>query len=106
MNSVIFIPRVIIPHAGGGCGNFAELPSVLLTCAIAGVILIILGIFANILHVKFSQGFNTPICWTDIKPTFDNSLLGCLGGTLGVVYICASLIVGLIAGVYLLIITL
>lgn len=105
MNSVIFIPRVL-PHAGGGCGDFAELPSVLLTCAIVGVILIILGIFANILHVKFSQGFDTPICWTDIKPTIDNSLLGCFGGVLGVILICTSLIIGLIAGVYLLIITL
>ena len=104
MNPVIFMPRVM-PHCGGG-GNFSDLPVVLLTCAIAGVILIILGIFANILHVKFSQGFGTPICWADIKPNIDNSFLGGVCGTLGGIFIGASLIVGLIAGVYLLIITL
>ena len=105
MNPVIFMPRVM-PHCGG-VGNAAELSSVLLTFFIAGVILIIFGIFANILHVKFSRGFDaTPICWYDIKPTFDNSFLGCFGGVLGSIFICASLIIGLVAGVYLFIITL
>lgn len=104
MNPVIFMPRVM-PHCGGG-GNFAELPVVLLTFSIAGVILIILGILANILHAKFSQGFGTPIRWADIKPTFDNSFLGCFCGFLGVVFICAAAIVGLCAGIYWCIITL
>ena len=104
MNPVVFMPRVM-PHCGGG-GNITELLAVLLTFAIAGVILIILGILANVLHVKFSQGFGTPIRWADIKPTFDNSFLGCLGGFLGVVFICAAAIVGLCAGVYWCIITL
>lgn len=103
MNPIIFMPLV----GRGGCGNAADLPSVLLTFFIAGVILIMLGILANILHVKFSRGFDgTPICWYDIKPTFDNSFLGCFGGVLGSIFICASLIVGLVAGVYWLIITL
>ena len=104
MNPVIFIPSVM-PHCGGG-GNFTELPIVLLTFAIAGVVLIIFGIFANILHVKFSQGFDTPICWADIKPNIDNSFLGGVCGTLGGIFIGASLIVGLVAGVYWFIITL
>lgn len=104
MNPVVFMPRVM-PHCGGG-GDFAELPDVLLTFSIAGIILLILGIFANILHAKFSQGFCTPIRWADIKPTFDNSFLGCLGGVLGSIFICASAIVGLAAGVYWFIITL
>jgi hypothetical protein len=105
MNPVIFMSRVM-PHCGGG-GNFTELPVVLLTFVIAGVILIILGILANILHVKFSQGFGyTPIHWADIKPTFDNSFLGCLGGILGSIFICTSATVGLVAGVYWCIITL
>ena len=106
MNPVIFMPRVT-PHIGGGCGNFADLPSVLLTCVIVGVILIMLGIVANILHVKFSRGFDgTPIDWADIKPTLDNSLLGCFGGVFGFILICAAMIVGLGAGVFWFIVTL
>jgi hypothetical protein len=104
MNSIMFMPS-IMPHCGGG-GDFTELLVMLLTFIIAGVVLIIFGIFANILHIKFSQGFDSQICWADIKPNFDNSFLGCLCGTLGVIYICASLIVGLIACVYWFIITL
>jgi hypothetical protein len=101
MNSVIFMP-----HCGGG-GNIAELPSVLLTCVIVGVILIILGILANILNVKFSKGFGyTPIRWGDIKPTFENSILGCLGGLLGFAFICTALLMGLVVGIYWFIITL
>lgn len=103
MNTIMFMPKVI-PHCGGG--NIDGLPVVLLTFAIAGVILIILGIFANILHVKFSQGFDTSIRWADIKPTIDNSFLGCLGGVLGVIFVCASTIIGLVAGIYWIIISL
>ena len=102
----IMNPSMFRSHIGGGGGD-AELSTVLLTFFIAGVILIIFGILANILHVKFSRGFDgTPICWYDIKPTFDNSLLGCFGGVLGSIFICAAAIVGLCAGVYWCIITL
>lgn len=105
MNSIVFMPS-IMPHCGGG-GDFAELPVVLLTFIIAGIILILFGIFANILQIKFSNGFGyTPIYWDNIKPTLDNSFLGCLCGFFGCVFIGASLIVGLVAGVYWLIITL
>jgi hypothetical protein len=108
MNPVIFMPRVT-PHVGGGGGNVADLdlPAVLLTFVIVGVILYILGILANILHVKFSRGFDgTPISWADIKPDIDNTLLGCFCGVSGVVIICALLVVGLVAGVYWVIVTL
>ena len=104
MKSIVFMPS-IMPHCGGG-GNFSNLPVVLLTFAITGVILIILGILANILHVKFSHGFGASIHWTDIRPDFNNSLLGCLGGTLGVILITASSIIGLGAFVYWFIISL
>ena len=105
MNSVIFIPRVIL-HCGGS-SNFAELPAVLLTCVIVGVIFVIFGILANILHVKISQGFGyTSIHWADIKPTFDNSFLGCLGGFFGCAFIGVALFMGLVVGVYWCIITL
>ena len=74
---------------------------------IAGVILLILGILANILHVKFSQGFGyTPIHWTDIKPNIDNTVLGAVCGTFGFAFIGASALIGLCAGVYWFIITL
>ena len=100
MNAVIFIP-----HCSGG--NISELPLVLLTCIIVGAILIILGILANILHVKFSKGYrNAKIHWIDIKPTFENSMLGCLGGLLGFAFICAALLMGLPVGIYWFIITL
>lgn len=105
MNPVIFMPRVM-PHIGGG-GNFAELPTVLLTCVIVGVILLILGILANILHIKCSQGFGyTPIHWIDIKPTFDNSFLGCFCGVFGSALIGAAVLIGLVVGIYWFIITL
>ena len=103
MNSIVFMPSVM-PNCGG---NNTDLPTVLLTFAIAGIILIILGILANILHVKFSRGFDgTPISWADIKPDIDNTFLGCLGGVLGVIFICASTIIGIVAGVYWIIISL
>ena len=106
MNPVVFMPRVM-PHIGSGCGNFADFHVVFLTFVIAGVILIILGILANVLHVKFSQGFGyTPIYWDDIKPTLDNSYLGCLCGFFGFILICTALFMGLVAGVYWCIITL
>ena len=105
MNSIVFMPR-IMPHCGGG-GNIAELPSVLLTCIIVGAILIVFGILANILHIKFSQGFGyTQISWTDIKPSVDNTLLGGLCGVFGSAFIGAAALMGLAVGVYLCIITL
>ena len=106
MNSVVFMPRVM-PHIGSGCGNVTELPYVLLTCVIVGTILIIFGILANILHIKFSQGFKyTPIHWADIKPNIDNTVLGAVCGTLGFAFIVAAALVGLAVGVYLYIIML
>lgn len=106
MNPVIFMPR-IMPHIGGGGGNITELPLVLLTFVIVGVILLILGILVNILHVKFSQGFGyTPIHWADIKPNIDNTVLGAVCGTFGFAFIGASVLIGLCAGVYWFIITL
>lgn len=100
MNFVVFMPRVM-PHIGSGCGNVTELPSVLLTCVIVGTILIIFGILANILHVKFSQGFGyTTIRWTDIKPNIDNTILGAVCGTFGFVFIGCAFLLGLIGGVY------
>lgn len=102
MNSVVFMPR-IIPHCGGG-GDFSDLPVVLLTLVIVGVILILFGILANILQIKFSNRFSyTPIYWDNIKPTFDNSFLGCLGGVIGFILVVTALLIGLVAGVYCLI---
>lgn len=108
MNPVIFMPRVT-PHisSGGGGGNIDGLLPMLLTFVIVGVILIILGTLANILRAKFSQGFeHTPIRWVDIKPTFDNSILGSLCGVFGFAFIVASLFMGLVAGVFWFIVTL
>lgn len=106
MSPVIFMPRVM-PHCGGG-GNFSDLPVVLLTFVVVGVILYLFGIFANILHIKISNGFAyTPICWHDIKPgELDNTMLGWLGGLFGFAFIGTAVIMGLGAGVYWFIITL
>lgn len=105
MNPVIFMPRVM-PHIGSGGCDSADCSTMLLTFAIVGVILIILGILGNILHVKFSQGFDASICWTNIRPDFDNSFLGCLCGTFGFILVCTAAFIGLIAGIYEFIITL
>ena len=100
MNPVIFMPRVM-PHIGGGGGNFTDLSPVLLTFAIVGVILYLLGIFVNILYVKFSQrSAHTPIHWADIEPRIDNTFLGCLCGVFGFVLVCAAVILGLFVGVH------
>jgi hypothetical protein len=90
-----------MPHCGGG-GNLAELPSVLLTFAIVGAILYLIGILANILRIKFSNRFAyTPICWRDIEPgNLDNTMLGWMGGLFGFAFIGIAVIVGLCAGVY------
>jgi hypothetical protein len=98
MSSIVFMP-----HCGGG--GDAELSTVLLTFTIVGVILIILGILINILHVKFSQGFGTSICWADIKPSIDNTFLGGFCANLGGIVVGAAALVGLGAGVYWFIIT-
>lgn len=104
MNSVIFMPSVM-PRCGGG--GDAELSTVLLTLLIVGVILIILGILINILHIKFSQGFgHTPISWTDIKPSIDNTFLGGFCANLGGIVVGAAALIGLSAGVYWIIVTL
>ena len=109
MNSVVFMPR-IMPHCGGG-GDFSDLPVVLLTLVIVGVPNCQLlfwdfckkdRIFYSI--SQFSNGFSyTPIYWDNIKPTFDNSFLGCLGGVIGFILVVTALLIGLVAGVYCLI---
>jgi hypothetical protein len=105
MNSIVFMPQVM-PRIGGGCGNCEDLPTVLLVFTIVGAIVVMFGILGNILHVKFSQGFDTSICWDNIKPTIDNTVFGAVCGTLGFASIGAATIMGLFAGVYWFIITL
>lgn len=103
MNSIIFIPS-IIPNCGGG--DTAEFLAMLLTFFVTGVILYVFGIFANILHIKFSNGFGyTPISWHDIKPTEDNSMIGFFGGLFGIAFVGASVLIGLGSAVGLLIIS-
>ena len=79
----------------------------LLTFGVAGVILILMGLLANIVYVKCSQrsGYNS-ICWKDIKPTVDNTFLGGLFGFMGFALVLATLVIGLFYGVYKFIITL
>lgn len=97
----------VMPYIGScGGGDFTGLPVVLLTFAIVGVIVIMLGILGNILHVKFSQGFDVPIYWDDIKPNIDNTVFGAVCGTLGFSCIGAAAIIGLGVGVGWCIITL
>ena len=104
MNRIMFMPSVM-PRCGGG--GDAELSTVLLTFAIVGVILIILGILINILHIKFSRGFDgTPISWADIKPSIDNTFLGGFCANLGCIFIAASALIGLVAGIYYCIVSL
>lgn len=107
MNSIVFIPS-IMSNCGGGCSDVEGFLVMLLTFFSAGVILYLFGIFANILHIKISNGFAyTPICWHDIKPgELDNSMLGWLGGLFGFAFIGAAVLIGLVAGVYWVIITL
>ena len=57
MNSIVFIPS-IMPNCGGGSGDIAGFLTMLLTLLIVGVILYLFGIFANILHIKISNGFS------------------------------------------------
>lgn len=103
MNSIIFMPS-IIPHCGGSGSDIEGFIAMLLTFFVTGVILFLFGIFANILHIKFSNGFGyTQMSWHDIKPTEDNSFLGFLGGLFGFAFIGASIIIGLGSGVGLLI---
>ena len=80
----------------------------LLTLLIVGVILYLFGIFANILHIKISNGFAyTPICWYDIKPgELSNTILGWIGGLFGFAFMGVAVIIGLCSGVGLLIISL
>jgi hypothetical protein len=106
MNSIMFMPS-IMPHCGG-CGSDTEgFLVMLLTFFVTGVILFLFGIFVNILSIKFSNRFEyTPMSWHDIKPTEDNSFLGFLGGIFGLAFTGASIIIGLVSGVGLLIISL
>lgn len=80
----------------------------ILTLLIVGVILYLFGIFANILHIKISNGFAyTPICWHDIKPgELSNPMLGWIGGLFGFAFMGVAVIMGLCSGVGLLIISL
>lgn len=106
MNSIVFMPS-IMPNCGGGCSDVEGFLIMLLTFFIAGIVLFLFGIFANILHIKFSNGFGyTSMSWHDIKPTEDNSFLGFLGGLFGFALIGASSIISLVAGVYWIIISL
>lgn len=106
MNSIVFMPS-IMPNCGGGCSDVEGFLIMLLTFFIAGIVLFLFGIFANILHIKFSNGFGyTPMSWHDIKPTIDNSFLGCFCGLFGFALIGASSIIGLVSGIYWVIITL
>jgi hypothetical protein len=108
MNPVIFMPRVM-PHigSGGGGSNVDGLLLMLSTFAIVGVILIILGILANILRIKFSQGDEpTPICWDNINADLDNSFLGALCWVFGIAFIGTAALMGLVAGIFWFIITL
>ena len=106
MNSIVFMPSVM-PNCGGGNGDIAGFLTMLLTLLIVGVILYLFGIFANILHIKISNGFSyTPMSWHDIKPTEDNSFLGFFGGFFGFAFIGAAVLIGLVAGVYWIIIML
>lgn len=102
MNSVIFMPHC------GGSGDIAGFLTMLLTLLIVGVILYLFGIFANILHIKISNGFAyTPICWHDIKPgELSNPILGWIGGLFGFAFMGVAVIMGLCSGVGLLIISL
>ena len=106
MNSIIFMPS-IIPNCGSG-GDTVEFLTMLLTFFVTGVILYVFGILANILHIKFSNGFAyTPICWHDIKPgELDNTMLGWMCGLFGFAFIGTAVIMGLAAGVYWIIVTL
>lgn len=83
-------------------------PIMILTLLIVGVILYLFGIFANILHIKISNGFAyTPICWHDIKPgELSNPMLGWIGGLFGFAFMGVAVIMGLCSGVGLLIISL
>lgn len=94
----------VMSHCGGG--GDADLPTVLLTFAITGVILIILGILINILHIKFSHGFSASIRWADIKPDTDNTYVGGFCGFLGCIVIGSVALICLGAGVYSFIVTL
>lgn len=106
MNSIVFMPS-IIPHCCGSSSDTEGFLAMLLTFFVTGVILFLFGIFANILHIKFSNGFDyTPMSWHDIKPTEDNSFIGFLGGLFGFALVGASVIISLGSGVGLLIISL
>ena len=106
MSSIVFMPSVM-SNCGGGCSDVEGFLIMLLTFVLAGIVLFLFGIFVNILSIKFSNGFGyTPMSWHDIKPTEDNSFLGFLGGLFGFAFIGASLIIGLVAGVYWIIIML
>ena len=107
MNSIIFMPN-IMPKCGGGSGDVEGFLVMILTLFIVGIILYLFGIFANILKIKFSNGFAyTPICWHDIKPgELSNTMLGWMGGLFGFAFIGAAVLIGLISGIYLVVVTL
>lgn len=103
----ILNPSMFMTHHCGGGSDTEGFFVMLLTFFVTGVILYMFGIFANILHIKFSNGFDyTPMSWHDIKPTEDNSFIGFLGGLFGFAFVGASVIIGLGCGVGLLIISL
>lgn len=107
MNSIVFMSSVI-SNCGGGGGDVEGFLTMILTMLIVGIILYVFGILANILHIKFSNGFAyTPICWHDIKPgELNNNILGWVGGLFGFSFMGVAVIMGLVAGIYWFIVTL
>ena len=107
MNSIVFMPS-IMPNCGGGCSDVEGFLTMILTLLIVGIILYVFGIFVNILHIKISNGFSyTPISWHDIKPgELSNTVLGWTCGIFGFAFIGTAVIIGLVAGVYWIIVTL
>ena len=104
----IMNPSMFTTHTGGSGSDTEGFLVMILTLLIVGVILYVFGIFANILHIKISNGFSyTPISWHDIKPgELNNSVLGWTGGIFGFAFIGAAVIIGLVAGVYYCIVSL
>ena len=92
------------------CDKFAETAPALLTFAVVGVILILMGLLRNIVYTVYvkcpQRSVYNSICWNDIKFTEDNTFLGFLFGLLGIAYVLVPLFVGLFYGIYKFIITL
>ena len=104
----IMNPSMFTTHTGGSGSDTEGFLVMILTLFVTGVILYVFGIFVNILHIKISNGFSyTPISWHDIKPgELSNTVLGWTCGIFGFAFIGTAVIIGLVAGVYWIIVTL